>query len=100
MRKGALTTGIMTCNSRPVDIRGWYLVPEIALSSGENGIVLPPAQVKVEVRNGHPKTVVCRVVTCGPAMRSCDCCEMKSIPVSTNAAMVTGPTMGMRYSRL
>src|SRR5689334_12549127 len=64
------------------------------------GSCVPPTHWKLEFTDGQPKTVFCSVSNCCPAMRSCDGSEIKSQPVSTNGASVTGPTIGIRYSRL
>src|SRR5580704_2413382 len=105
MRNGALITGRNTWSSSPVDIRGRQLVEPSTcrFCEGDGFKTLPRAQVlAVAVCNsvGHPTGVPITVSYCTCAICTCDGRRIGSMPVSTNGAIATGPTMVMRYSRL
>src|SRR6266852_3848530 len=106
MRKGALTTGSMVCNSIPVDMRTTQLVPGTGLRFGEKvffGSLAPPLQVKplpAYGASGQPKNVSFKVWNWNWLICNCELRRIGSTPASTKGAMATGPAMVMRYSRL
>src|SRR4051812_14810101 len=107
MRNGAFTTGNITCNSSPVETRGTKFVPEsVARLLENNGMppalpgTAPPEQPDPILNVGHPNCVVFKVLTWVSVNFNCDVRATKFSPPSANAAIVTGPTTGTRYSRL
>src|ERR1700674_354030 len=101
MRKGALTTGSIVCNSMPVDIRATQLVPGTGLRSrGMPLIFAPPVQAKAESSVGQPNRVLIRVLYWVKFVCNCEVRIIGSAPISTKGAMATGPAMVMRYSKL
>src|SRR6476646_3735266 len=100
MRKGAFTTGRITCNSSPEDIRGTKLVPERGCRLAEKLMVLPPTQLSAKLSAGQPNAVLLMSESWPELMRNCEVRAIPSKPKSVKGARVTGPTMGMRYSTL
>src|SRR5437016_5376097 len=106
MRNGALMTGSIICNSRPVDMRGVQFVPETGVRNGENGCPVtglpldPPTQFSPTSNAGHPNTVLLMSFSWPDAIRNCDCRRIGTTPTSMNGARATGPTIVMRYSTL
>src|SRR6266478_4565641 len=101
MRKGALTTGSIVCNSMPVDRRATQLVPGTGLRSrGMPLIFAPPVQAKAESSVGQPNRVFIRVLYWVKFVCNCEVRMIGSAPISIKGAMATGPAMVMRYSRL
>src|SRR6266567_6004916 len=99
MRKGALITGSMTCNSSPVDMRGTQLVPGTALRYRENLRVWVPVQFPAGSRFGQPKGVLRSWSNWALAICNCEGRMMGETPESRKGAMATGPAMVTRYSR-
>src|SRR5438309_9484537 len=91
--------GASTCSSNPVDMRGTKLVLPSGRRSGAKVNCWVPVQAKLTTP-GHPKLVALSELTCEAVLLSCEVLAAKLNPVSTKAAMPTGPTMGMRYSML
>src|SRR5208282_2345040 len=106
MRKGALTTGSMVCNSSPVDIRATQFVPGTGLRFGEMGgrplvpSFCPPRQLKAVLKIGQPNRSFCRMLNWIGLICNCEERRIGSVPMSTKGAMATGPAMVMRYSTL
>src|ERR1700674_3037646 len=100
MRKGALTTGKKTCNSRPVDILGVQLVPGTGLRNCETFCVDPPTQFSPTSSAGQPKNVLLIRSNCPLLILSCEFLRIGSTPKSRNGARATGPAIVIRYSRL
>src|SRR5208282_4087801 len=103
MRKGALTTGSMVCNSSPVDIRTVQLVPGTGLRYCGMLLMVWPPEHAYDVwgpRIGQPNSVLCRVSYWTGLICNCEVRRIGSTPVSTKGAMATGPAMVMRYSKL
>src|ERR1035438_5709121 len=103
MRKGALTTGSIVCNSIPVDMRTTQLVPGTGLRFGEKvfgSSLWPPAHTKAVFRLGQPYWVLISVLNCTGLICNCEARRIGSTPASTKGAIATGPAMVIRYSRL
>src|SRR6476469_7224512 len=81
-RKGALTTGMSTCSSRPVDTRGTCVCGAIYARR-------PKSACGKRLFN---------CVTRSGFRPSCPGRVSLSMPASRNGASVTGPTIGIRYS--
>src|SRR3989304_5381273 len=94
MRNGALTTGITTCSSRPVDIRGTQLVPETTRRLGGKVRETLPTQLKEASRTGQPKGLALRSASWEGFTFSWEGRAMAFRPKSAKAARVTGPTRG------
>src|SRR5450756_1012414 len=106
MRKGALTTGSMVCNSIPVDMRTIQFVPGTGLRYCEKvplGSVAPPLQtypLPGPGGIGQPKMVFSKFWNWIGLTCNCEVRRIGSMPASTKGAMATGPAMVMRYSAL
>src|SRR5450759_4084033 len=101
MRKGALTTGSIVCNSIPVDMRTAQLVPGAGVRFFEKVLILcPPVQAKAVSSCGQPNRVFLRVSNWTGLICNCEVRRIGSMPMSTKGAMATGPAMVMRYSKL
>ncbi len=83
-RNGALTTGMITWNSIPRDCRTFCVDSMIFTLRSK----LACGNVPVSSSKRSPESV------------SCEFREMVFVPMSKNRAAVTGPAIGIRYSRL